>query len=465
MIIWRSIYFILFSVQLILIQCLARQVIAGVRTGVLSDGAPEVMPEVVSEVLAEPRPSAFNPGSLGLEDFDVEVSKNPLFVHGSVRWVPGSIQWARVRDVLTLPRAQFALQMSGVRAGNLIYPDGKILPLNSTQLTSGQVVAPLQLCSGPSCAVKFEFKTAEGEGSVFIGAKFSPRKENLASEARVLLDPSCSPWKVHLSQLQEKSSLTWAMVGCKLIHHKGEDSRVGILEARVFLDSVGVEAPPVLAASPLSSYQVYRLSPQSGTFEIPLQRGLLSITYDLPQVDHWGHLGLGFGPYLHQFNGYGDVRNQIAFLLNVDASYQFDPKLTLSAFGFTVGTDTLFTDLGLYAKIENFRELDRRFGFHLLIGGQAVFFKTQSGPNFFFAFPQGFEMEYLDFLQKGKNLTAGGFIYPPVNSYSYYNFWIRWGGAYFIEIDSVFWHISGKDGEVSSSSVGFSVGAPVLDFL
>ena len=120
---------------------------------------------------------------------------------------------------------------------------------------------------------------------------------------------------------------------------------------------------------------------------------------------------------------------------------------------------TFFNNLGLYFAYDLTRVWDKRLALTALLGLQGVTFApaglSRSAYNEA-VFPQGFELSYLDaFGLRNKTLSGGMFLQPAANK-PYQNFWGRFGGSWFGELNYISW----KSGNRSAQMWGFSVGMP-----
>src|SRR4051794_16092167 len=86
---------------IIITACVGILTQAGQSFAVVMHLHPSVMEEVLSETVA----TAFAPNSINIEDYSLEWSGAALS-HVKFSLVPGSLQWVRVQDVLTIPRGR-----------------------------------------------------------------------------------------------------------------------------------------------------------------------------------------------------------------------------------------------------------------------------------------------------------------------------------------------------------------------
>jgi hypothetical protein len=174
-----------------------------------------------------------------------------------------------------------------------------------------------------------------------------------------------------------------------------------------------------------------------------------------------GFVGLGLGPYQYRLSGAGTEVSSTTGVLTIYGSYQLGESVRLTAFNATTIHRNFFTDTGLYVKTDSFRFFDQRIGVYLMFGANFFGFKFDSGTRFKGGAPQGFEAVIRDFLYANRSLTAGAFIYPPIDGKSYYNVWLRYGSSkFFGELNYISIRDRFDDRPVYTRSAGVSVGFP-----
>jgi hypothetical protein len=188
----------------------------------------------------------------------------------------------------------------------------------------------------------------------------------------------------------------------------------------------------------------------------------IKLRYQVAPELHNLTISMGIGPYSYGFRGNGEERTQTVISPTLYGSYFITDDIHVVGFGLTTLGPHNYTDLGLYLRLEYFRFLDRRGSLNLLIGGHVIGFEALDQFYGVVSAPQGFELMYRDVFQRGKNLTAGAFIYPLISGNAYYNLWVRWGRQVFFELNYIAWHAQPKQAPYQSTSFGASVGFPLL---
>lgn len=418
---------------------------------------------VAHDVLSETVPTAFAPDDFAAADYAIEWKGGQAPEGVEVSLGAQSLEWVRVVEVLAIPRARLRVQIAGATAGSVAHAgfttpfalggDGKVL--------TGEF--PVALISGPRSPVELKFLRAGKEVSATLYFRFKPRTR--APAGRVYRDPSCSRFGLQapVSAVRDDA---WAYVGCRLVVAEGADHRTSVLELYVFWDGVGPVAKINGADVPESSVSLWALRLGANPGSVSLEAGGMSFQPTYRVADHLklGFLGVGLGPYQYSFSGLGDTKDSLAPMLTIYGSYFITEALRLVAFDATTFGQNGSTDFGIYLNMENLRFIDRRLAINFLLGGHVLAFEAAGSTYFKAGFPQGVEVVYSDAFGKGRNFSLGGFVYPLIEGKSYTNVWVRWGGAIFGEINLIHWRETVGTSEVTSRSLGLSVGFPLARF-
>jgi hypothetical protein len=427
-------------------------------------------PSLAQDVLSETVPTAFAPFDLSTEDYVLEWVGAPI-AGVELKLAPESLQWVRVMEVLSLPRARLRLtakQVQGGRVTNAGFHQAMTLYNSPTSGSFYRVELPVALISGEQNLIEVRVLRNGQEVAGRAALKFHPRPE--LSEERVLTDASCSRFGMKVTGVaQSKGAHGWAYVGCRVAEVQNTEHRTSSLETYVFWDNVGQSVRVGGVETPATSVSVWPLRLRTAPGEVVLQSPTgedMKIRYSTPDNFHRAFLGLGIGPYTDHFEGVGgDDLSTVAPVLTIYGSYFVTEVMRVVAFGATTVDPHLTTDFGLYLNSEYIRVLDRRVVANLMLGAHVIGFRTQNSYSMFLGLPQGMEVSFVDAFKKGHNLTTGVFLFPAIDGKSYYNVWLRWGsGKLFGEFNYIAWSEKTNDQLVSARSAGFSIGIPIARF-
>jgi hypothetical protein len=413
-------------------------------------------------VLSESLPTAFAPNAIDVSDFDL-IWVGDLIPGVELNLIEGSMQWVRVLETLVLPRARLSILVKKSESG--LVSNGGFSQSFQFDGTDGSVEIPIALISGEGNSIHLQLQRG---GNVFRGqvqVRFHPRPEIQNSPNSVSVDPSCSPFRVSAESLG-KNNHDWAYIGCRLVRVRGQDFRTPSLEVLIYWDhgKQSIQIGGLETPSTMISVWSFRLRAEGGPVSLQAEEHEIRLQYRLPKKLHNHALSMGIGPYSFNFKGGGEDLSTVVAMPTLYASHFITDSMRIVEFGALALESHFFTDLGLYLHFEQFRFLDRRLSMNLLIGGHAVGFKSQGQFYLVGSLPQGFEFVFTDFLTRAQNLVLGAFIYPPISGNAYYNGWIRWGNQIFAEVNYIAWQAEPNQNSFRSSSVGVTLGFPLLRF-
>ena len=427
---------------------------------------------LVQDALSESMPTAFAPDDIDtsavLGDFSVRWVGTPI-PGVSFRLEPNSLQWVRVQEVLVVPRARLWLHVENASSGS-IQSGNFAQPISADISTAKEASAlvPVALVSGAGNPMEI---TVIRGGTVLKGRVEIRYSSTDPKRASVGIDSSCSRFgfSVEASNFPSDQRM---YLGCRLVVSEGENYRTSSLDVYVFWDAPGsrsnreisINGVPTAAVRP----SLWLLSLQSAPGKATLEENGRSVTihYSIPDRLHFGSVGMGLGPYSHQYSDPATSVSEVAPLLTVYGSYAFSDTTRLIGFDATTISDQWVTDFGLYLTNELARVLDNRLAVHILLGGHAIGFSSGGQYYLKLGAPQGIDVVFADAFQRNRNLSLGGYVFPSVSGTSYYNFWLRWGSpSVFAEINYILWTEQLSSQEVFSRSIGLSIGFPVVRFL
>lgn len=423
------------------------------------------MPDTLTkEVLSETVPTAglFPPGHLEAPDFRVEWVGVPL---DGVRFKLGedSLQWVRVADVMVLPRGRILLEADGIDAGQ-VSNAGFTQSFARAPGQSAVAEMPIALISGNLNAV--DVRLVRG-GKVLTGhlaLRFAPRDPQKLGQ-RIFTDTSCSPYFTEVLRQETTPPTDWLYLGCRFSYSSGDQHATGSLEVWAFWDGVSqvIKIDGVATDAGAVSLWALRLRAQPGQVDLESPyHHRVRLRYRIPETLHRASLGLGIGPYSYFFQAPDTVSRTVAPVLTVYGSYFLMESTRFVMFDATAFNHNFFSDVGVYISNESLKVFDRRLTFSVMLGGHAIAFPSGGATHFVIGAPQGAELMFRDFLEAGKNLSFGSFVYPPIDDKAYYNVWLRWGSpAFFGEFNYIGWGEKIAEQKITSRSLGVSVGFPI----
>ena len=182
----------------------------------------------------------------------------------------------------------------------------------------------------------------------------------------------------------------------------------------------------------------------------------------MPARLHRMRLAWGAGPYhLSSSAGAGNGWAGAAMLYGNFRLRTAEDGLSIRAFEAAVSqspTNTaFFNNFGLYFAYDVARVWDLRLHLTALLGMQSVTFAPRGLARRSYSTtlaPQGFEISYPDaFGRKNRTLSGGMFLQPTVAT-PYQNFWVRYGGSWFGELNTISWRSNDRFARMSGVSVG-----------
>ncbi len=423
----------------------------------------------IRDLLRDTVPTAFAPADLEAADFHLQVVSGSLPPGAQVEMVPESLQWVRVAEVLTLPRARFRVRNTGTEDLQGLAEQGGFA--QGFELKGASRAATILFAPFPGKAGAFKLVFARGgqKQEVVLQTRFEPSQPERANLA--LFDPSCSPYQLERISAQKGpgagKTAGWTLFGCRFQHVEGDAGRSSLLEVLVFrsnesghLKRGDLELPGVGAST-----WALRLSPEPGEFQLADEVSTDRFRYSIPSPLHLASIGFGLGPYGSSYDAPGTHFAGPAPVGTLYGSYFLTEQSRMVSFGLAPLRGPFNMDIGLYLHNESFRVLDRRISFSLMLGAHALWFLSNGASTFKFGLPQGFELVYRDFLKPRMNASVGAFVYPFISGRSYYNAWVRWGSpSFFGEFNYIQWQETVGDDIAFSRNIGLSFGMPLYRF-
>jgi hypothetical protein len=412
--------------------------------------------------LDDAQPFSFEPLGLRVEDFAL-VAEPATGPQPRARFVPGSLRWVRVSPFLVVPRALAVIEADGARGGTVRYA-GTAHPLRVRD-GAARAELPVALLSADRLPLIVAVRDgAGGTRSVAFRIRFVPRPRQRAG---VAFDSSCSPYAPRvLAGAPPPDSFLY--VGCRIVHGGAGDGTRATLELMLVFahagDDVRIEGVPAEPRSP--ELFTVRLDAAAQGVTVAARGQRVALAFRVPPRLHDGFLGVGFGPYLYDYEEDGYALRAPIGLLTLYAGYSFTASTRIVYFNASALHRRGFADSGFYLWLEQARFVDQRMSFNLLLGANLLVHSRALRPVVRLSAPQGFELVVRDLFGRARSMTFGAFLYPKLFDRSYYNLWLRWGSAaFFAEINFIAWEEPGGRGGVRSRSLGLSFGTPIVRFL
>jgi hypothetical protein len=356
-------------------------------------------------------------------------------------WVPGSFEWVRVDRRFLLPKARARLK---VRPGTIIRYHDLLFHAASDSI---EIPVVLSTEAGNQLLI-------EGKSHRPITVRF---KHVRPLNRGIVIDSNCSQTQIQISNLKLEHS--WVYVSCHTVHPKlgsGYAMRSD-LELRWETDSGvrtlrlnGVESESADGISHLLS-----LNSESGVDHLEKGGDSFDLRIPLPERFHPFWVSLGIGPYSHQ--------NVVRAFPTIYAGYYLSEGMKIASFSAFPIRSRPEVDTGLYLVSEQFRGIDERITFNLLLGAHVLSFHSGGKHYAKVSAPQGIEIGFRDFLFRNQNFTFGGFFYPLISDRSYVNSWIRFGNSkLFYEFNFISWQEPTDTGSFTCKSAGVSIGFPLF---
>ena len=412
-------------------------------------------------ILSETAPFVFSPAELGPEDYKIVWAGKPL---SGVTFRIGkkSVEWVRGDLVFVLPRGRLILEAQGIEAGDL--KNQGYMQSMVVEGGKGQVEMPIAMLAGEHNRIRVRIKRRERIETGHLELVYTPRPQ---FQGLIMTDSSCSPYNVRaIAGKIPKNS--WLYLSCRLVYSQGDKHQTSSLELYAHFNNVGehIQVNGLKTKATSDSLWALRLRSKPGYVRLGAKGEEVKISYSARERLRFGSLAMGIGPYGYQVEGATTNVDQITGIATFYASYFIQEDLQIVAFDAVAFHKNWFTDLGIYARLENTRAIDERFSFNLLLGFHTLAFRADGLVRVRVSAPQGIELVVRDFLKRRWNFSLGSFLYPPIDDRAYYNFWVRYGtGKPFYEINYIDWQEPVNGSRVRNRSLGFTVGFPIGGFL
>jgi len=427
-------------------------------------------PEISDELLSESVPMAFEVAPFRVEDFQVEW-EGAVPEGATATFIHGSLDWVRISTILVLPRARIRVYLPNVESAE-VRVGGGVHPFHLSNGTA-ELEFPVALLSQDRRAPEIQFKKGSKTETFRMRTRFRPAPGSAAAQLkdRAFIDPSCYAHRLEVAGIEKLPAHQWLYFGCRQVRSLGKDARVPQLEIVVYWD--GAREPLMIQGLPepevSSSTWRIRTGPRSTPIRISSGEGTeLEISVKLPQRLSTAFLGAGVGPYSYIFDdGAGTADStvrQTAPIVTLYGSYFLSETSRVIFFDAFSVHRRAYNDFGLYFSSESSRALDEKFSVNILLGFHIVSFSSNGVLQNNMGAPQGFEMILRDVFGKTRNLSVGGFFYPPIDGKAYYNAWLRVGTPrLFGEINYLSWREkTDANAHALSRSMGICIGAPLL---
>jgi hypothetical protein len=364
------------------------------------------------------------------------------------RWIVPSVKWVRAADGLAVPRARLRIAVRAAPERVLLRWRGQAMPLQEGDGGSFiEIFVPL--LQGGTAAIEIDGRPA---AAVKIAAKPAPTGD---PSLRHAIDHSCSPWNVSIKGLDD----AYLTMNCRMVPVGRVGTEEALLEvlwtaARVTLPDGS--APPI--AAQLRDGRPARIAvigPDGARRVVELSAGV-------PPRLHRMRLAWGAGPY--RLSSSAASGNGAAGSATVYANFRLrtaEDGMSIRAFEAAVSQSpdhtVFFNNLGLYFAYDLARVWDARLHITALLGMQAVTYAPQGLAHTAYSAvlaPQGFEIAYPDAFGR-KNMTlSGGMFLGTDTTKPYQNFWFRYGGRLFGEVNTISWRAGDRYAHMSGVSVG-----------
>ena len=193
------------------------------------------------DILSETVPTAFEAFPLKLEDYQLRWVGAPI--DGvELGWAAGSLQWVRVAEVLSLPRARFRATIKSRDPLSGVASNAGFHQVFSKNVGGAsdlyEVYLPVALLSGEKNLIELRIKRGQEILTGTIQMVFKARSE--MGESRAFSDASCSRFGVRVEgAIQSSKNPGWMYVGCRFVELDGEPEKASSLEVFVFWDQAG----------------------------------------------------------------------------------------------------------------------------------------------------------------------------------------------------------------------------------
>lgn len=418
-------------------------------------------PSLLPEILSEEMPTAMRQVEFSADDFEIEWV-GPAIPDTTLRIGKNSIEWVRIAESLSLPRAVLTVDAPGAESGSLKSAG------YTRAFTGSHGEIPVALLSGDSNSHEIRALRA---GKVLEGKvrfRFRPKSPE---HAGVWIDNSCSSYWVKAEDIQLPAH-SWAYVGCRYVWQEGPDHPVSSLEAVVVWDHVGQKIE--VSKIPVTSGPDYAFPFRAGgepdhmvlsAKDLDGNTGHFTLRWKIPVQAHYGAFAMQLGLSTFAMAGDGQSTNSIAPTVRITAIYTLNELIRLYGMAYTSVHPQNYSDVGLYGQILDFTALDKRLNFRLILGAHVLMFRPAT--SFYAAFNanQGAEFTYRDAFKRGHDIRVGFFYLPLLSGQSYLATWLRWGSPrLYVEGTYITWTQNANSSTQTFTSYGVNVGLPIGAF-
>ncbi|MFZ4713968.1 MAG: hypothetical protein ACOYL6_09665 [Bacteriovoracaceae bacterium] len=379
--------------------------------------------------------------------FPISLKKNLL--DATVEWVPKSVQWVRVDQVLLLPRAaiKITLPIDASRI-HLRYQNNIFLMQSTGERAEAEIFVSL-------------FKSEPIQ--VFIDGiminEISVKSRHSNDEKNILIDYSCAPYGVTIEGLSEH----FASVGCHLLRQGNFGEEYGVVEihwAATDITLLDGSSPPFVGLVKNESPLRIQVKNDEGKIQT------VTIKAHPPAHLKRFRTAFGVGPYAFKSQiSEAESQQLVTPSYQLYGNFTLDSKNSMRFFDALIWQKSFFNNFGLYYASEISLIFDNRLQVVSLLGGQMVnyVYNYRTGFKSYneIIYPQGFELNYLHaFGLHNYTMNYGMFLYP-FKGASYQNLWLRFGKRVFVEANYLSWENLNK----KTSMYGLSIGLPLFSWL
>ena len=380
-----------------------------------------------------------------LADFPITIDASKTQV--SAVWVEDSVKWLRTADGLPVPLARLRVRIPLAVERAVLRWRGRAITLQGgADEASTDVFIPL--LEGGEIGVDIDGREDAKIRVAANAASATPTADRHA------IDHSCSPWNVAVRGLDD----AFLSMNCRLIligRFGSEESRLEIRWA-----AAGVSLPD---GSPAAMTTLLGDSRPSRIAVVGPDKKSRVAEISAAFTPRWHRLRIAVGAGPYGLSSSAASGNGAAGSLMLYGNFRLRPEDSLSIRTFEAAVSqsplhtSFFNNLGLYFAYDLARVWDSRLLLTAQLGMQSVTLAPEGLSRKSYSealFPQGFEITYLDaFGRRGKSLSGGMFLQPTVNK-NYQNFWVRYGGRWFGEVNYLSWRSYARYAKMWGVSVG-----------
>lgn len=364
------------------------------------------------------------------------------------RFIPGTLQWIRMDEVLLIPRALLQITVKEPLPLNFYfeYENQHFIPLYDP--TSGLYQTQIFISLFESLPVSLY-----EDGKKVNSLRIIPKKDT--SKVKHLIDYSCAPYDVEVEGAEDD----FLSVGCKI-------QRTGSFgEEKPYLEVYITSALYRLKDNSPPPYVVPFYKNGSGSIAVinHLQKeGRITVKARVPEKLPRLRFAAGLGPYNLESKSSGDKITQIAPTVMLYGNLTLNEKSSLRGFDSYSKNTSTFHNWGLYLAWDLASFCDQRCLFTSLLGVQGIDYQHNSSMHYAheIIYPQGFEFEYRHAFGEPNAKLVYGMFASLSQGYDYENIWLRYGKKVFWEINYIEW---GQDRN-RATMYGLSVGFPLMSF-